>query len=132
MTLAELNQKPDDELNVMLAELRGWKRPEHPDAMRFKQGWSMPEKWWLCPKGVLRFKHDIPNYTASLDACAEVRAVLSRSQQRKFTSILAEVIAGKSHEGRRKLLPTFDLIHAKPRHQTIALIAALDAARQQP
>jgi hypothetical protein len=66
----------DQEINEAIALHLGWLRPEHPDCMKHKIGWSMPEKWWMDPKTVLRFGHDIPNYCTDLNAMAQAVKVL--------------------------------------------------------
>jgi hypothetical protein len=68
---------------IAIAEALGWKNPQHPDAMKFKQGWIMPEKWWLCPKGALRFRHNMPDYLNDLNAMHEAEKVLT-TEQREF------------------------------------------------
>jgi hypothetical protein len=66
----------DQEINEAIALHLGWLRPEHPDCMKHKIGWSMPEKWWMDPKTVLRFGHDIPNYSTDLNAMHGVEKTL--------------------------------------------------------
>lgn len=70
-----------EEKNIKICEALGWRRPDDPLVMRFKEGWTMPEKWWMCPDGVLRFKHDMPNYFTDLNACHEMEVVLTDHQQ---------------------------------------------------
>jgi hypothetical protein len=48
--------------------------------MQFKQGWTMPEKWCMDPKGVLRFNHDRPNYLNDLNVMHEAEKVLTDEQ----------------------------------------------------
>jgi len=45
---------------IAIAEACGWKNADHPDVMKHKQGWTMPEKWCMDPKGVLQFNHNRP------------------------------------------------------------------------
>ena len=62
-----------EEQRIAIAEACGWKNADHPDVMKLKHGWTMPEKWCMDPNGVLRFNHDRPNYLNDLNAmhCAE-------------------------------------------------------------
>jgi hypothetical protein len=83
----------NEQINIAIAEVLGWKRPDDPDVMKFKQGWSMPEKWWMCPKGVLRFKHDIPNYCNDLNAMNEAEKVLTPKQ----IEVFCEQLNPKTH-----------------------------------
>jgi hypothetical protein len=62
---------------IAIAEACGWKNADHPDVMQFKQGWTMPEKWCMDPKGVLQFNHDRPNYLNDLNAMHEAEKVLT-------------------------------------------------------
>jgi hypothetical protein len=72
----------NQEINEAIAMHLGWLRPEHPDCMKHKTGWSMPEKWWMDPKTVLRFGHDIPNYCTDLNAIQEAeKATFGSSTQ---------------------------------------------------
>jgi hypothetical protein len=61
---------------IAIAEACGWKNADHPDAMKLKQGWTMPEKWCMDPKGVLRFNHHRPDYLNDLNAMHEAEMVL--------------------------------------------------------
>jgi hypothetical protein len=61
---------------IAIAEACGWKNHDHPDVMQFKQGWTMPEKWCMDPKGVLRFNHERPNYLNDLNAMHDAERVL--------------------------------------------------------
>lgn len=39
----------------------------------------MPEKWWMDPSGELQFRHNIPDYCASLDVCHKAEKALFKS-----------------------------------------------------
>lgn len=78
----------DQEINEAIAMHLGWLRPEHPDCMKHKIGWSMPEKWWMDPKTVLRFGHDIPNYCADLNAMHDAEKTLTDEQWDKYCDLL--------------------------------------------
>jgi hypothetical protein len=67
-----------EQQRIAIAEACGWKNHDHPDVMQFKQGWTMPEKWCMDPKGVLRFNHDRPNYLNDLNAMHEAEKVLAQ------------------------------------------------------
>ena len=53
---------------IAIAKACGWKDHDDPEVMKLKVGWTMPEKWCLDPKGVLRFNHDRPDYLHDLNA----------------------------------------------------------------
>jgi hypothetical protein len=65
---------------IAIAEACGWKNADHPDAMKLKQGWIMPEKWCMDPKGVLRFNHHRPDYLTDLNAMHEAEKTLTDEQ----------------------------------------------------
>jgi hypothetical protein len=67
--------KPEKQ-RIAIAEACGWKNADHPDAMKLKQGWTMPEKWCMDPKGVLRFNHHRPDYLNDLNAMHEAEKTL--------------------------------------------------------
>jgi hypothetical protein len=67
--------KPEKQ-RIAIAEACGWKNADHPDAMKLKQGWTMPEKWCMDPKGVLRFNHHTPDYLNDLNAMYEAEKTL--------------------------------------------------------
>jgi hypothetical protein len=67
--------KPEKQ-RIAIAEACGWKNADHPDAMKLKQGWIMPEKWCMDPKGVLRFNHHRPDYLNDLNAMHEAEKTL--------------------------------------------------------
>jgi hypothetical protein len=71
-----LTEEQRRKINQFIAEKRGWKSPDHPDTKAQTDGWSMPEKWWLDPTGELQFRHNIPDYTRSLDACHEAEKLV--------------------------------------------------------
>lgn len=66
----------DEQMRIAIADACGWKKPDDPEVMKFKVGWTSAEKWWMCPKGVLRLKHDIPNYLNDLNAMHEAEKLL--------------------------------------------------------
>ncbi len=66
----------DEQINVAIAHACGWKHPNNPDVIKFKVGWTTPEKWWMCPKGVLRLRQDIPNFATDLNAMHEAEWAL--------------------------------------------------------
>lgn len=69
-----------EEQRIAIAEACGWKDADHPDVMNLKHGWTMPEKWCMDPKGVLRFNHDRPNYLNDLNAMHDAENSLTTSQ----------------------------------------------------
>lgn len=76
----------DEQMRIAIADACGWKKPDDPEVMKFKVGWTSAEKWWMCPGGVLRLKHDIPDYLNDLNACAEFEAMLTSAE--RFTYIV--------------------------------------------
>jgi hypothetical protein len=75
--------KPEQQ-RIAIAEACGWKNADHPDAMKLKQGWTMPEKWCMDPKGVLRFNHHRPDYLNDLNAMHEAEKVLLDDREAAF------------------------------------------------
>jgi hypothetical protein len=73
---------------IAIAEACGWKNADHPDAMELKQGWSMPEKWCMDPKGVLRFNHHRPDYLNDLNAMHEAEEHLDVNQKIDYASLI--------------------------------------------
>jgi len=69
-----------EEQRIAIAEACGWKDADHPDVMKLKHGWTMPEKWCMDPKGVLRFNHDRANYLNDLNAMHDAENSLTTSQ----------------------------------------------------
>lgn len=65
-----------EQQRIAIAEACGWKNADHPDVMKLKQGWSMPEKWCMDPKGVLQFNHNRPDYLNDLNAMHEAEKSL--------------------------------------------------------
>lgn len=65
-----------EQQRIAIAEACGWKNADHPDVMKFKQGWTTPEQWCMNPKGVLRLNHDRPDYLNDLNAMHEAEASL--------------------------------------------------------
>jgi hypothetical protein len=77
-----------EQQRIAIAEACGWKNADHPDVMQFKQGWTMPEKWCMDPKGVLQFNHDRPNYLNDLNAMHDAEKVLTNEQLEVYCNIL--------------------------------------------
>jgi hypothetical protein len=67
-----------EQQRIAIAEACGWKNSDHPDVMKLKHGWTMPEKWCMDPKGVLRFNHDRPNYLNDLNAMHDAEKMLAQ------------------------------------------------------
>jgi hypothetical protein len=80
-----------DQQRIAIAKVCGWKNADHPDAMRLKEGWTMPEKWCIDPKGVLRFNHDRPNYLGDLNACHEMEKLLTEEQRITYSDYTYDV-----------------------------------------
>jgi hypothetical protein len=80
---------------IVIAEACGWKMHDHLDAMKLKQGWTMPEKWCINPKGVLRFNHHRPDYLNDLNAIHEAEKVLNNVQRERYRTELVYSQAGR-------------------------------------
>jgi hypothetical protein len=78
----------NEQINIAIAEACGWKRPDDTDVMKWKIGWTDSEDWWMCPKGVLRLKCDIPDYCNDLNAMHEAEKILSDQQADAYTTTL--------------------------------------------
>jgi hypothetical protein len=77
---------------IAIAEECGWKNHNHPDVMQLKQGWTMPEKWCMDPKGVLRFNHDkMPDYLNDLNAMHDAEKMLTADQFEQYRWILWDI-----------------------------------------
>jgi hypothetical protein len=81
--------KPEKQ-RIAIAEACGWKNADHPDAMKLKQGWTMPEKWCMDPKGVLRFNHHRPDYLNDLNAMHQAEKVLTKNKSMEYAFRLAD------------------------------------------
>ena len=78
---------------IAIAEECGWKNHNHPDVMQLKQGWTMPEKWCMDPKGVLRFNHDkMPDYLNDLNAMHDAEKVLTQDQLIDYSRHLGKLV----------------------------------------
>jgi hypothetical protein len=82
--------KPEKQ-RIAIAEACGWKNADHPDAMKLKQGWTMPEKWCMDPKGVLRFNHHRPDYLNDLNAMHEAEKVLTEEQRIAYSDCTYDI-----------------------------------------
>jgi hypothetical protein len=80
---------------IAIAEACGWKNADHPDAMKLKQGWTMPEKWCMDPNGVLQFNHKRPNYLNDLNAMHDAEKVLTNEQDLEYSEALEQVVEGR-------------------------------------
>ena len=85
-----------EQQRIAIAEACGWKNADHPDVMKFKQGWTMPEKWCMDPNGELRFNHDRPNYLHDLNAMHEAEKTLTDKAHEEFRLNLYDVIGDDS------------------------------------
>lgn len=72
-----------------IAKALGWKHPLSSEAMKWKQGWTKPEDWWLSPKGVLCMERDIPDYPSDLNAAHEMEKALNEEQWLDYTEYLS-------------------------------------------
>ena len=73
---SDLTSTQRQTINEFVAAKTGWKPPDHPDTVARTQGYCLPEKWWMNPSGEPKFRHDIPDLFASLDACAVAEKAL--------------------------------------------------------
>lgn len=115
-----------EQQRIALAEWAGWKRPDHPDVMKVKEGWTKPEAWWMCPQGVLRFKHDIPDYLNDLNAVHELEEKLTFEQAEQFEDELCHIVV-KCNEQQKKQAPwRFAVAHATAAQRCEALLKTLN------
>lgn len=95
----------DEQINTAIAEACGWKRPDDTEVMKWKIGWIDSEDWWMCPKGVLRLKYDIPDYLNDLNAMHSAEKMLTKHQWDEYERVLRLVCDGCSYyEGAGKEL----------------------------
>jgi hypothetical protein len=102
-----------------IAEACGWKNADHPDVMQFKQGWTMPEKWCMDPKGVLRFNHDRPDYLNDLNAMHKAEKTLNQNLAAEYARMLTS-IAWQSEQ------PTFSPITATAAQRAEAFLCTIE------
>ena len=76
---------------IAIAEACGWKNADHPDVMKLKQGWTMPEKWCMDPNGVLQFNHNRPDYLNDLNAMHEAERVLPQDLRARWMIQLCKI-----------------------------------------
>lgn len=86
-----------EQQRIAIAEACGWKNADHPDVMKLKHGWVMPEKWCMNPNGELRFNHDRPDYLNDLNAMRGASDTLNDNQQWQFIQHLNEITRNKDH-----------------------------------
>lgn len=65
---------------IAIAEACGWKRWDHPDALKRKEGWIMPENFVEDPEGFQVSRHSVPDYLNDLNAMHEAEKSLSDDQ----------------------------------------------------
>jgi hypothetical protein len=92
---------------IAIAEACGWKNADHPDAMKLKQGWIMPEKWCMDPKGVLRFNHHRPDYLSDLNAMHQAERVLTQQQRIEYVRELGYIWTGRND----RAIPNWWFVH---------------------
>jgi hypothetical protein len=110
-----------EQINTAIAEACGWKNADHPDVMKFKQGWTMPEEWCMDPNGVLRFNHNRPDYCNDLNAMHEAEKTLTEHQWDEYERVLRLVCDGCSYyEGAGK-----ELLHATAAQRAEAFLRTL-------
>ena len=92
MTREQWAEMTEEEQRIKVAELCGWKLWDHPDAMKDKVGWSMPENWCLSPDGMQRLYCDMPDYLNDLNACHTFKDVMSDDQKLSYIIWIDTVI----------------------------------------
>ena len=108
----------NEQINKAISKACGWKDADHPDVMKLKQGWSMPEKWCMDPNGVLRFNHDRPDYLNDLNAMHEAEKTLNPIKAAEYARMLTS-IAWQSEQ------PVFAPMTATARQRAEAFLKTL-------
>ncbi len=80
----------DETLRVQIAELRGWQNVRIEDGSVW--GMSPDDAAYDKPRGMAILAYEVPNYPASLDACAEFEQTLTDEQWHKYRRHLMVVI----------------------------------------
>lgn len=93
-----------DEIRIAVAECCGWKR----ELVSMSVAGGRDSFIWLNPNGV----GDLPNYPASLDACAEMLGTLSEAEKYEYVGRLAFTSCADIQEG--DLSDLYTLIAATP------------------
>jgi len=75
---------------IKISEVCGWVNHDHPDVMKLKEGWIMPEVWCMNPKGELASNHSRPDYLNDLNAMHEAKKLLSDEQWEIYAGHLAK------------------------------------------
>jgi hypothetical protein len=79
---------------IAIAEACGWKRWDHPDALKRKEGWIMPENFVEDPEGFQVSRHSVPDYLNDLNAMHEAEKVLDWDQKYDYGEALARMTIG--------------------------------------
>ena len=106
----------DQELRVKVAEAMGWKSklvPATQDGPDNPYG-EFQHTWWSNPHGAYK---PLPNYPASLDACAEFERTLTDATGKAYFAAL-DVVCGHQQY-------LYKLITASPRNRCLAFLATV-------
>jgi hypothetical protein len=119
-----------EQQRIAIAEACGWKNHDHPDVMQFKQGWTMPEKWCMDPKGVLRFNHDRPNYLNDLNAMHDAENVLGILERGTYQNILGLACGGIREDDGGHFVSHRESIHATAAQRAEAFLRTIGKWRE--
>lgn len=85
--------KPEEQ-RIAIAHACGWKPPTCPEVDALQIGWTTRGQHWLCPKGVLRPAHHMPDYFNDLNAIHEAEKTLDTGLLAKYTTELQRACGG--------------------------------------
>ena len=120
-----------EQQRIAIATACGWKCANHADVMKFKQGWTMPEKWCMDPKGVLRFNHDRPDYLGDLNACHEMEKALTYEQMIDYSRHVGKAVTRHLPSSRAAWMD-FKLITATAAQRAEAFLRTLNLWTSTP
>lgn len=123
--MSDLQSKTDEELNVMLAEMVGWKCEPTPFKRHSLEIVSRNGAWWHPSVAGCQFRP--PDYCSSLDEVAKVEAGLTDEQQVSYAKTLWDSVGPTSDFKGSKGFWHVSFKHATAaaRQRTIALIETL-------
>jgi hypothetical protein len=116
--------KPEQQ-RIAIAEACGWKNADHPDAMKLKQGWTMPEKWCMDPNGVLQFNHKRPNYLNDLNAMHEAVSIFDYDQADQFEDHLCDICKRSNDEKENPAPWRFAVVNATASQRAEAFLRTI-------
>jgi hypothetical protein len=83
--------KPEAQ-RIAIAEVCGWKGPDHKEVQNHVATWQKPEIWWMNPKGELTWISEVPDYLNDLNAMHDAEKMLTAQQGGDYDSHLWIII----------------------------------------